>query len=75
MATKAKTPGHSRVAARRHVIVDVLTEAGYRCSVPTCRGILALDLHHVVPVPADGPKKKSSRGTFTNPGLSSCGRP
>src|SRR5258708_40054116 len=33
----------------------VLTEAGYRCSVPTCRGILALDLHHVVPVRVDGP--------------------
>jgi HNH endonuclease len=25
----------------------VLTEAGYRCAVPTCRQILALDLHHM----------------------------
>jgi hypothetical protein len=25
----------------------VLTEAGYRCAVPTCRGILALDMHHI----------------------------
>src|SRR6266446_3847848 len=31
----------------------VLTEAGYRCAVPTCRGILALDLHHLEEV-ADG---------------------
>jgi hypothetical protein len=32
----------------------VLTEAGYRCAVPTCRGILALDLHHILQVSADG---------------------
>jgi hypothetical protein len=25
----------------------VLTESGYRCAVPTCRGILALDMHHI----------------------------
>lgn len=25
----------------------LLTEAGYRCAVPTCRGILALDMHHM----------------------------
>jgi hypothetical protein len=29
------------------VRVQVLTEAGYRCAVPTCRNILALDLHHI----------------------------
>lgn len=28
----------------------VLIEAGYRCAVPTCRGLLVLDLHHLVPV-------------------------
>src|SRR4051795_9356504 len=33
--------------------VIVLTEAGYRCAVPTCRNILALDMHHIVEV-ADG---------------------
>ncbi|GHO52377.1 HNH endonuclease [Ktedonobacter robiniae] len=33
---------------------QVLTEAGYRCAVPTCRGILALDLHHIVEVQEDG---------------------
>jgi hypothetical protein len=26
---------------------QVLIEAGYRCAVPTCRNILALDLHHI----------------------------
>ena len=24
-----------------------MTEAGYRCAVPTCRNILALDMHHI----------------------------
>jgi len=32
----------------------VLTEAGYRCAVPTCRGILALDMHHIWEVVAGG---------------------
>src|SRR5882762_10775269 len=32
----------------------VLTEAGYRCAVPTCRGILALDMHHIWEVMAGG---------------------
>lgn len=32
----------------------VLTESGYRCAVPTCRGILALDLHHIFEVSAGG---------------------
>lgn len=36
------------------VKIQVLTEAGYRCAVPTCRGILALDLHHIVAVAEDG---------------------
>jgi len=29
-------------------------EAGYRCAVPTCRNILALDLHHIVQVSEEG---------------------
>jgi len=29
---------------------EVLTEAGFRCAVPTCRTILAIDLHHIVEV-------------------------
>ena len=33
---------------------EVLTEAGFRCAVPTCRTILALDLHHIIEVSANG---------------------
>lgn len=33
-------------------VTAVLTEAGYRCAVPTCRGILALDMHHIWEVSA-----------------------
>lgn len=36
-------------AAKRTVLI----EAGYRCGVPTCRTILAIDLHHLVEV-SDG---------------------
>jgi hypothetical protein len=32
----------------------VLTEAGYRCAVPTCREILLLDLHHIWEVSEGG---------------------
>lgn len=32
----------------------VLTEAGYRCAVPTCRQILALDIHHMYQVSEGG---------------------
>lgn len=32
----------------------LLTEAGYRCAVPTCRNILALDMHHMWEVSAGG---------------------
>jgi hypothetical protein len=35
-------------------ITIVLTEAGYRCAVPTCRAILALDMHHIWEVNAGG---------------------
>jgi hypothetical protein len=33
---------------------DVLTEAGYRCALPTCRQILAIDLHHILEVREGG---------------------
>ena len=39
---------------------EVLTEAGYRCAVPTCRTILALDLHHIVPVSEEGENEPSN---------------
>jgi hypothetical protein len=43
-----------RKKIRHSVSVAVLTEAGYRCAVPTCRTILAIDLHHMVEVTAGG---------------------
>jgi len=43
----------TRRAVPNNVMVQVLTEAGYRCAVPTCRTILAIDIHHMVEV-ADG---------------------
>lgn len=38
---------------------SVLIEAGYRCAVPTCRALLILDLHHLIPV-RDGGANESS---------------
>ena len=35
-------------------MLAVLTEAGYRCAVPTCRTILAIDLHHIIEVSQNG---------------------
>lgn len=40
--------------------IVVLTEAGYRCAVPTCRTILAIDLHHIVHVSEDESNDPSS---------------
>ena len=39
---------------------DVLAEAGYRCAVPTCRTILAIDLHHIVEVSEGGGNELSN---------------
>jgi hypothetical protein len=44
----------SRKALPAAVRRAVLAEAGYRCAVPTCRGILALDLHHMEEVSEGG---------------------
>ena len=38
-----------------NLATKVLTESGYRCAVPTCRNILALDMHHIWEVNAGGP--------------------
>lgn len=38
----------------------LLTECGYRCAVPTCRNILALDMHHMWEVQAGGPDDPSN---------------
>ena len=44
----------TRQAIPANVRIQVLTEAGYRCAVPTCRNILAIDIHHIVEVADDG---------------------
>lgn len=43
-----------RIAISEPVQRQVLMEAGYRCAVPTCRNILAIDLHHIVQVSIGG---------------------
>lgn len=42
-----KKTGGERKKFNVDLKLAVLTEAGYRCGVPTCRSILALDLHHL----------------------------
>lgn len=44
----------SRIKVPPNIIQQVLTESGYRCAVPTCRNILAIDLHHMVEVSEGG---------------------
>ena len=39
---------------------ELLIEAGYRCSVPTCRTILAIDLHHIIEVAEGGGNERSN---------------
>jgi HNH endonuclease len=39
---------------RTKTVTLVLTEAGYRCAVPNCRNVLALDIHHMYRVADDG---------------------
>ena len=34
----------------KKVVIEVLTEAGYRCAVQTCRNIFAIDIHHSIEV-------------------------
>ena len=38
----------------RSARLKVLTEAGFRCGLPTCRGILAIDLHPLVQIDENG---------------------
>jgi hypothetical protein len=49
-----------RKALPIHVRTEVLIEAGFRCAVPTCRTILAIDLHHIVKVSQGGPDDASN---------------
>lgn len=50
--SKAKPRERDNLPLKTKVIV--LTESGYRCAVPTCRNILALDMHHIWEVSAGG---------------------
>jgi hypothetical protein len=49
---KAKPSERKNLSLKTRVIV--LTESGYRCAVPTCRNILALDMHHIWEVSVGG---------------------
>lgn len=50
--TQAKPRERDKLPLKTKVIV--LTESGYRCAVPNCRNILALDMHHIWEVSAGG---------------------
>jgi hypothetical protein len=52
--SKAADKPRERTKLSLKTVTLVLTEAGYRCAVPTCRGILALDMHHIWEVSAGG---------------------
>jgi len=39
---------------------EILTEAGFRCAVPTCRSILTLNIHHIVEVSKGGGNESSN---------------
>jgi len=49
---KVKIKSNKRKAIPIGVKIEVLTEAGYRCAA--CRGILAMELHHMVEVSVGG---------------------
>ncbi len=51
MATRRRDERKKLPAATK---AAVLIEAGFRCAVPTCRQILAIDLHHIWEVKDDG---------------------
>ncbi|HSQ55500.1 MAG TPA: HNH endonuclease signature motif containing protein [Gemmata sp.] len=51
---KKSDPPRERKDLPLGTVTIVLTEAGYRCAVPTCRGILALDMHHIWEVASGG---------------------
>jgi hypothetical protein len=55
MAPKLTKAPRERKKVDVQTRLDVLTEAGYRCAVPTCRMFLALDMHHIYRVAEDGP--------------------
>ena len=56
MATSAKSKEKLRERKKLPVTTRelLLTECGYRCAVPRCRNILALDMHHILELHAGG---------------------
>jgi hypothetical protein len=56
--SKAKPGERKNLPLKTQVIV--LTESGYRCAVPNCRAILALDMHHIWEVSAGGSNDPSN---------------
>jgi hypothetical protein len=58
--TKTKSPPRERDNLPSKTRLTVLTESGYRCAVPTCRNILALDMHHIWEVSAGGGDEPSN---------------
>src|SRR5260370_33623466 len=59
--TKAKSKPRERDNLPLKTRVILLTESGYRCAVPNCRNILALDMHHIWEVSAGGSDDPSNR--------------
>lgn len=56
----AKAKPSERKNLSLKIKTEVLTESGYRCAVPTCRNILALDMHHIWEVSAGGKNDPSN---------------
>jgi hypothetical protein len=56
--SKVKPSERKNLSLKTQVIV--LTESGYRCAVPTCRNILALDMHHIWEVSTGGSNDPSN---------------
>lgn len=58
------TKGEAKRRERKKLPVttreELLTECGYRCAVPRCRNILALDMHHIHEVHAGGSDELSN---------------
>ena len=54
LAKKAGTKPRERKSLPSQTRQLLLTECGYRCAVPRCRGILALDMHHIYEVHQGG---------------------
>jgi|ERR1700733_752803 len=54
VAQSKKTPPVERKKIPLAIKTQILTEAGYRCAVPTCRELLLLQLHHIYQVSENG---------------------